>query len=86
MRAIGTSVPVPGAMADPTPELPDSTQAVIATNDNWQDSPDKQAIIDSTISPTNDNESAIVITLAPGAYTEIVEGAEGGTGVWLVDA
>ena len=85
LRAIGPSLPVPGAMADPTLELHDSTQAVIATNDNWQDSPDKQAIIDSTIPPTNDNESAIVMTLDPGAYTAIVQGANGGSGVALVE-
>ncbi|MGH8095543.1 MAG: choice-of-anchor Q domain-containing protein [Chthoniobacterales bacterium] len=85
LRAIGPSLPVPGAMADPTLELHDSTQAVIATNDNWKDSPDKQAIIDSTIPPTNDNESAIVITLNPGSYTAVVQGANGGTGVALVE-
>lgn len=85
LRAIGPSLPVPGAMADPTLELHDSTQAIIATNDNWQDSPDKQAIIDSTIPPTNDNESAIVTTLDPGLYTAIVQGANGGTGVALVE-
>jgi len=85
LRAIGPSLPVPGAMADPTLELHDSTQAVIATNDNWQDSPDKQAIIDSTIPPTNDNESAIVMTLDPGPYTAVLQGANGGTGVALVE-
>jgi hypothetical protein len=72
-------------MADPTLELHDSTQAVMATNDNWQDSADKQAIIDSTIQPTNDNESAIVMTLDPGSYTAILQGANGGTGVALVE-
>ena len=85
LRAIGPSLPVPGAMADPTLELHDSTQAVIATNDNWQDSPDKQAIIDSTIPPTNDNESAIVMTLDPGPYTAVLQGANGGTGIALVE-
>jgi len=85
LRAIGPSLSLPGAMADPTLELHDSTQAILATNDNWQDSPDKQAIIDSTIPPTNDNESAIVMTLDPGAYTAIVQGAKGGTGVALVE-
>ena len=85
LRAIGPSLPVPGAMANPTLELHDSTQAIIAANDNWQDSPDKQAIIDSTIAPTNDNESAIVMTLDPGSYTAIVQGVNGGTGVALVE-
>ncbi|MGH7937286.1 MAG: choice-of-anchor Q domain-containing protein, partial [Chthoniobacterales bacterium] len=85
LRAIGPSLAVPGAMADPTLELHDSTRAVIAANDNWQDSPDKQAIIDSTIPPTNNKESAIVATLDPGSYTAVVQGANGGTGVALVE-
>ena len=85
LRAIGPSLSVPGAMADPTLELHDSNRAVIAANDNWQDSPDKQAIIDSTIPPTNKKESAIVVTLNPGSYTAIVQGANGGTGVALVE-
>src|SRR4029453_9241231 len=44
MRAIGPSLPVPGALADPILELHDSANLTIATNDNWQDSSDRQAI------------------------------------------
>ena len=35
--------------------------------------------------PTNDLESAIVTTLDPGAYTAILAGENGGTGVGLVE-
>jgi hypothetical protein len=38
------------------------------------------------VPPTNDLESAIVATLAPGAYTAIVSGKNGRTGVALVEA
>lgn len=85
LRAIGPSLPVSGQLLDPILELHDSTSATIATNDNWQDSPDKQAIIDSTIPPSNEKESAILKTLTPGAYTAIVRGVNNGTGVASVE-
>ena len=85
VRGIGPSSPVAGALADPTLELHDSSGAIIASNDNWQDSPDKQAIIDSTIPPSNDRESAIIRTLSPGTYTAIVRGVNNTTGVGLVE-
>src|SRR5204862_4610893 len=37
------------------------------------------------IPPTNDLESAIVITLVPGAYTAILQGKNNGTGVGIVE-
>jgi hypothetical protein len=55
-------------------------------NDNWMDAPNKQAIIDSGLAPTNDLESAILVTLNPGAYTAIVKGKNNGVGVGLVEA
>jgi hypothetical protein len=66
-------------------ELHDSSGKIIAQNDNWQSSPNRQAIIDSGLAPTNDSESAIVMTLEPGLYTAIVRGANGGTGIGLVE-
>jgi outer membrane PBP1 activator LpoA protein len=57
---------------------------VIAFNDNWQDTQRSQ-IIDTGLPPTNDLESAIVATLAPGAYTAIVQGKGMTTGTALVE-
>jgi hypothetical protein len=85
VRALGPSLPVPGALADPILELHDSADLTIATNDNWQDSSDRQAIIDSTVPPSDDRESAIIITLDPGAYTAVVRGVSDTTGVGLVE-
>ena len=85
IRALGPSTGVPGAMADPTLELHDSNGALLEANDNWVDSPNKQAIIDSTIPPTNDLESAIVRTLSPANYTAIVRGVGGSTGIAVVE-
>ena len=49
------------------------------------DSPNKQAIIDSTIPPSNNLESAIVRTLSPANYTAIVRGANNTTGIAVVE-
>ena len=85
IRALGPSTGVPGALADPTLELHDGNGALLEANDNWVDSPNKQAIIDSTIPPTNDLESAIVRTLTPANYTAIVRGVNDSTGIAVVE-
>jgi hypothetical protein len=89
--ALGPSVPVEGALADPTLELHDASGTTIATNDNWkindQTGQSQQAEIEATtIPPTNDLESAIVQAFAPGGYTAIVRGKNNTTGVGLVAA
>jgi len=86
VRAIGPSLGdfgLSGVLADPTLELhqPDNT---VISNDDWRDT-QEQEIIDSTVPPTNDLESAIVATLNPGAYTAVVQGKNGGTGIGLVE-
>jgi hypothetical protein len=86
VRATGPSLPFADKLADPTLELHDSSGALLEANDNWVDSPNKQAIIDSTIPPTNDLESAIVRSVAPGNYTTIVRGVNNGTGIGVVEA
>lgn len=86
VRAIGPSLPLPGALADPTLDLFNSSGQLIVSNDNWMDAPNRQAIIDTMIPPSNDLESAILMDLSPGAYTAIVRGANDTTGVALVEA
>jgi uncharacterized delta-60 repeat protein len=87
VRAIGPSLDVPGKIGDPTLELRDSNGALIDANDNWQDSPNKDAIIDTTIPPTDPLEAAIVATLPANnsSYTAIVRGAGGVTGIAVVE-
>ena len=58
---------------------------MIASNDNWSDAANAQSI-DPGLRPTNSLESAILISLAPGAYTAIVRGGNGGTGIGLFEA
>jgi len=78
---------VAGKLVDPTLELHDGNGVILESNDNWMDSPNKQAIIDSTIPPSDPNESAIVQTL-PGngaSYTAIVRGVNNTTGIAVVE-
>ena len=88
VRAIGPSLAnlgIAGALADPVLELHGSGTFTTITNDNWRDN--QQAEIQATgIAPGNNLESAIVATLAPGAYTAIVRGQGNGTGVGLIEA
>jgi hypothetical protein len=77
VRGIGPSLGpfgVPGALADPTLELHASDGSVINGNDNWKDTQEAEI------------ESAIVETLDPGAYTAVLQGKDGTTGIGLVEA
>jgi hypothetical protein len=87
VRAIGPSLPIPGTLVDPTLELRDGNGTLLRANDNWMDAPNRQEIIDSTLAPTNDLESAILMTLPANnsGYTAIVRGVVNGTGVALVE-
>jgi hypothetical protein len=87
VRAIGPSLSdfgVANPLLDPLLELHDGNGALLTTNDNWKDT--QQAEIEATgLAPGNDSESAILQTLAPGAYTAIVRGVDDTTGVGLVE-
>jgi uncharacterized delta-60 repeat protein len=85
-RGIGPSLTtVANALQDPTLELHDSNGALIASNDNWMDSPDKQTIINDSLAPTDGKESALLATLAPAGYTVVLRGVNNTTGVGLVE-
>jgi hypothetical protein len=84
VRAIGPSLPFTGKLADPTLELVNSNGGRIS-NDNWRETQEAEIFL-TTIPPTNDNEAAIVATLAPGNYTAIVRGTDNTTGIAVVEA
>src|SRR6266446_5711054 len=89
VRAIGPSLTaygVQGALQDPTLELHDGSGAVIGANDNWQDDPGAAQIQADNLAPSDPRESATIVTLNPGNYTAIVRGANGTTGIALVEA
>ncbi len=66
----------------------DSDGTLIASNDNWRDTQEAE-IIATGVPPTDNLESAIVATLPTSpsglGYTAIVQGANGTTGVALVE-
>ena len=91
LRGIGPSLAVQvtgGVLADPVLELHDSTGATIATNDNWMDlsAEDQTTLSDNNLSPTEDAESALVMTLPPDQYTFVLRGANDTAGIGLVEA
>jgi ELWxxDGT repeat protein len=89
IRGIGPSlnaggVPLAGRLPDPLLELRDSNGVLLATNDNWRD--DQPMEIAATgLSPADDLDAAMVITLPPGLYTAQIQGAHGATGIALVE-
>ena len=96
VRALGPELlefDVPTVLEDPTLELHDGTGALIASNDDWQNTiiggiittDQVPAIMDSGLAPTDDLESAIIATLPPGSYTAIVRGFNDTIGVALVE-
>ena len=88
---MGPSLPVTGALADPTLELHDSNGATIAENDDWkidsQTGQSQEAAIRATHlpPPPDDRESSIVARVPPGPHTAILRGKNGATGIALVE-
>ncbi|HKP03895.1 MAG TPA: kelch repeat-containing protein [Chthoniobacterales bacterium] len=85
VRAIGPSLSVPGALADPVIEIYDSSGVRTDTNDNWKDAPSRQEIIDSGLAPSNDLESALYSVINPGSYTVVVRGKNNAAGIGVFE-
>jgi cytochrome c peroxidase len=87
VRALGPSLAqfnLSTLLADPTITLNGPTGFVPIVNDNWASS-QKDEIKATGLAPGNDLESAIVTTLAPGAYTAILSGTNKGTGTGILE-
>lgn len=89
LRAIGPSLEASGlndVLADPILELYDASGGLMAANDNWTDDEGSASELTTIgLTPANEAESALVITLLPGSYTAIVGGNNGTTGMALVE-
>jgi hypothetical protein len=98
VRAIGPELSrppynIPGALANPTLELHNSSGALIASNDNWRttiiggiiSSEQVADIRSSGYAPADGRESAIIAELPAGNYTAIVRGVNNTTGLALVE-
>ncbi len=87
-RALGPSLStlgVNGALADPNLELHDADGAIVMANDSWGETqaPDLEA---EGLAPSDLREAATVGWLPVGAYTVVVHGAAGTSGVGLIEA
>jgi arylsulfate sulfotransferase len=88
IRALGPSLSTAGIMSplsDPMLTVYDANGVAIGGNDNWQDDISAPQIEQNGLAPTNDNEAATVLHLPAGAYTTIVSGTDGATGVGLLE-
>ncbi len=78
-------------LQDPTVQLVSASGAVIRDNDNWESGNDPSLVTDaitkSGASPlvSGSKDSAILISLPPGAYTAVVRGVNNTTGIALVN-
>jgi len=83
VRGIGPSLNVPGKLDDPVIQLFNSSGVNIAGNDDWKT--DQQNVESTGLAPSNDRESAIVITLDPGLYTVVMRGKNNSSGIGVVE-
>jgi hypothetical protein len=89
VRGIGPSLAQLGlspVLVDPTLELHDGNGTLLVSNDNWQDDPVSASQLTALgLAPGDAAESGIQVSLAPGAFTAILAGKNGGTGIGLVE-
>ncbi len=87
-RALGPSLGalgVGGALADPMLELHDANGALVTANDSWEETQalDLEAV---ALAPGDAREAATLGWLTTGAYTVVVRGSGGTSGVGLIEA
>jgi arylsulfate sulfotransferase len=88
IRALGPSLAPAGIsdpLSDPILTVYDSNGVVIGGNDNWEDDSSALQIEENGLAPSKTVESATILHLPAGAYTAIVTGSNGSTGVGLVE-
>lgn len=89
VRGIGPSLAqagIPDFLVDPTLELHDGNGSLLVSNDNWQDDATSASQLTALgLAPQNAAESGIYRSLPPGAFTAILAGNNGGTGIGLLE-
>lgn len=87
VRALGPSLQNAGvinALSDPLLELKDSSGTDVARNASWRES-QQDELLAIGLAPNEENEAALVQTLAPGVYTAGVTAQNGAGGVGLLE-
>jgi hypothetical protein len=89
VRAVGPSLTnfgLSNVLADPTLELHNANGTIMVSNDDWQSDPASAAQLTANgLALSNPKESGIFASLAPGQFTAIVAGKNGGIGIALVE-
>lgn len=86
VRGIGPTLAMANTLADPFLEIRNSNGSSLRSNDNWQDDATQaMELQDAGLAPSDARESAISISLLPGAYTALLSGRNNGTGIGLVE-
>ena len=77
---------VENPLSDPVLKLHSGSE-VILENDNWGTLSDWEKNLAASVCspPVNENESMLVTYLDPGAYTAMVTGANGSSGIALLE-
>lgn len=86
-RAIGpslTNAGLAGTLTNPTLDVHDGNGSLLAHDDDWRETQEAE-LINTGLAPTDDRESAMLLSLQPGAYTAIVRGKNNSTGIGLVE-
>ena len=74
-----------GTLPNPTLTVYDNNSSAIANHDNWQDDVNTIDTSKNALAPMDALKSAAILQLPAGAYSAIVQGAEGGGGIALVE-
>jgi hypothetical protein len=87
VRAMGASLStfgVTGQLADTVLELYQGS-TLVQSNDDWR-ATQQTAVQGTGMAPGSDTDSAMLVTLQPGAYTTMVRGKNNATGIAIVEA
>lgn len=88
VRSLGPSLGAAGVsspLGDPSFTVYDANGSALATNDNWRDDGNALELEQNQLAPKDDAESATILHLPVGAYTAVSVGADGGSGIGLVE-
>jgi len=93
VRAVGPTLAnygVSNSLSDPILTIK-SGNATVRENDNWETGNDPALVAEATVQiginalPHGSKDAVILMTLPPGLYTAVVSGANGATGIALVE-
>jgi hypothetical protein len=90
IRTLGPSLAsqgVSGSLADPFVYVVNQANpsVIVGSNDNWASATGIDEIAGTIFEPGDEKDSAMILTLQPGAYTAIVQGINSTTGVALIE-